>query len=153
MLRKSELIGFQAPGSTTRVIVTLFADDTTVYLNKSDDFNTLLGILQKWCSAAAKFNINKTEIIPIGPENYHRELINTRKLNINQDPINWKPEKMGKDTPYYRGKKNNPPMDNNTIIAHHAQPNPVAKPAAKLNIFLQTWKPTSKKLQKNIMSD
>ncbi|KAF9455146.1 hypothetical protein BDZ94DRAFT_1180582, partial [Collybia nuda] len=32
------------------------------------------------------------------------------------------------------------------IIAHHAQTNPVAKPAAKLNIFLQTWKPTSKKL-------
>lgn len=88
MLRKSELSGFQAPGSTTRVIVTLFADDTTVYLNKKDDFRTLLSILQKWCNAAgAKFNINKTEIIPIGPENYRRELINTRKINPDQDPI------------------------------------------------------------------
>lgn len=32
-LRKSNLIGFQIPGESRRVIATLFADDTTVYLS------------------------------------------------------------------------------------------------------------------------
>lgn len=88
MLRKSELRGFKAPGMILRVVVTLFADDTTVYLSKEDDFNVLKGILDKWCIASgAKFNITKTEIIPIGPRAYRLEFIHTRQLGHAQDPI------------------------------------------------------------------
>ncbi|KAJ3847087.1 hypothetical protein EV368DRAFT_76847 [Lentinula lateritia] len=59
----------------SRLIATFFAEYTTVYLSKDDDFGDLKTILSEWCTASgAKFNISKTEIIPIGtPE--HREIM------------------------------------------------------------------------------
>lgn len=66
-LRKSNLKGFSIPDKRERLIATLFADDTTVYLSKDDDFGDLIKILDEWCLASgAKFNVNKTEIIPTG---------------------------------------------------------------------------------------
>ncbi|KAI9068534.1 hypothetical protein FKP32DRAFT_1526240, partial [Trametes sanguinea] len=66
-LRRSTLRGFQLPGIADRLITTLFADDTTVYLDKDDDYDDLLRILERWCRASgAKFNVNKTEHIPLG---------------------------------------------------------------------------------------
>ncbi|EIW54372.1 uncharacterized protein TRAVEDRAFT_39824 [Trametes versicolor FP-101664 SS1] len=71
MIRASPIKGFNIPNSTTTLKATLFADDTTVYLAEADDFNILQRVLDVWCSAAkAKFNIGKTEIIPIGSEEY-----------------------------------------------------------------------------------
>ena len=88
MLCKSELKGFQTPGVNIQVVVTLFANDTIVYLSKNDDFKLLQFIFQKWCAASgARFNITKTEIIPVGSKLYRQELIQTRKLNPIQDPI------------------------------------------------------------------
>ena len=79
-LRKSGLMGFKIPGRDKRVIATLFADDTTVYLSKEDDFGQLTEILNTWCLASgAKFNINKTEIIPIGNQDY-RDILRTSRL-------------------------------------------------------------------------
>ncbi|KAJ3753000.1 hypothetical protein EV360DRAFT_16342, partial [Lentinula raphanica] len=74
-LRQSELHGIEIPNRTKRLIATFFADDTTVYLSKSDCFGDLESILAEWCLASgARFNISKTEIIPIGtPE--HREMM------------------------------------------------------------------------------
>ena len=40
-LRKSRLTGLEIPGLAERLITTLFADDTTVYLHKSDNFDNL----------------------------------------------------------------------------------------------------------------
>ena len=81
-LRKSDLIGFRIPGENRRVIATLFADDTTVYLSKEDDFGQLTNILNTWCLASgAKFNINKTEIIPIGKKDYRNALRTSRLMN------------------------------------------------------------------------
>lgn len=81
-LRKSNLIGFQVPGEGRRIIATLFADDTTVYLSKEDDFGLLVKILDTWCLASgAKFNINKTEIIPIGKLEYRNVLRTSRLMN------------------------------------------------------------------------
>ncbi|KAI9058608.1 hypothetical protein FKP32DRAFT_1533105, partial [Trametes sanguinea] len=66
-LRASTLHGIVIPGGTERLITTLFADDTTVYLSVHDDYSTLTGILERWCDASrAKFNTSKTEHIPIG---------------------------------------------------------------------------------------
>jgi hypothetical protein len=54
-------------GKRENLITILFADDKIVYLDAEDDFGTLMDVLQEWCIAAgAKFNINKTEMIPIG---------------------------------------------------------------------------------------
>ncbi len=80
MIRKSNISGFNIPGTVEALKATLFADDTTVYLSAADDFAILQEILDTWCSAAkARFNINKTEIIPIGTETYRREMITAYK--------------------------------------------------------------------------
>ena len=75
-LRQSTLAGFLLPGRDKRLITTLFADDTTVYLSSNDDFDVLDGILARWCSAStAKFNVTKTVAIPIGPPPYHDQVL------------------------------------------------------------------------------
>ncbi|KAF9005848.1 hypothetical protein BDZ89DRAFT_898916, partial [Hymenopellis radicata] len=83
-LRKSTLRGFDIPNhpEMERLIATLFADDTTTYLDKSDNFTELQAILDRWCLASrAKFNINKTEVIPIGSETYRELVAETRRTN------------------------------------------------------------------------
>ena len=73
-LRNSpDLEGFPIPGAATNDIVNLYADDTTVYLSESDRYDTLEYILTRWCRASgAKFNVEKTEVIPTGTKQ-HRE--------------------------------------------------------------------------------
>jgi hypothetical protein len=67
MLRKSSLKGFTAPGLAYRIVTTLFADDTVVYLTNEDEMQTLETIQDKWCAASgACFNKGKTQMIPIG---------------------------------------------------------------------------------------
>ena len=66
-LRLSSLKGFEIPGVENKLITTLFADDTTVFLSQFDKFTDLESIMDKWCIASgACFNVSKTEIIPIG---------------------------------------------------------------------------------------
>ncbi|EJF59962.1 hypothetical protein DICSQDRAFT_148261 [Dichomitus squalens LYAD-421 SS1] len=75
MIQKSQLQGFEVEGLKEPVKATLFADDTTTYLSENDDFSVLQEILDTWCSAAkAKFNIAKTEIIPIGEKSYREKM-------------------------------------------------------------------------------
>ncbi len=78
MIRKSDLKGFNIPRSREVLKAVLFADDTTVYLSCQDDFKTLQDVLDTWCSAAkARFNIAKTEIIPIGSPAFRNEMAET----------------------------------------------------------------------------
>ncbi|OJT14554.1 Transposon TX1 uncharacterized 149 kDa protein [Trametes pubescens] len=80
MIRNSGIKGFDIPNSRESLKATLFADDTTVYLAEGDDFAVLQAVLDTWCSAAkAKFNILKTEIIPIGSKEYRKKFIETYK--------------------------------------------------------------------------
>ncbi|KAJ7102970.1 hypothetical protein C8R43DRAFT_833113, partial [Mycena crocata] len=82
MLRNSNLKGYNIPGVFDKVITKLFADDTTVYLAAEDKFEDLQAILDKWCAASrAKFNVGKTEVIPIGSLEHRSTVIETRKLN------------------------------------------------------------------------
>lgn len=75
-IRKSELQGYTIPGTGERLIATLFADDTTVYLSEHDDYGDLTRILKTWCKAArAKFNEDKTEYVPLGSREYREHLI------------------------------------------------------------------------------
>jgi len=81
-LRKSELKGFTTKGEAERLVVTLFADDTTVYLSENNSFEDLQAVLEEWCKASgAKFNVNKTEILPIGSKEHRQRVCQTRKLN------------------------------------------------------------------------
>ena len=82
MLRKSNLEGFKIPRKKEHLIATLFADDTTTYLSRNDDFDDLTSILEDWCiPSGAKFNISKTEVIPIGTPNHRAAVLQTRYLN------------------------------------------------------------------------
>ncbi|KIY44591.1 hypothetical protein FISHEDRAFT_5961, partial [Fistulina hepatica ATCC 64428] len=83
MVRSSDLKGYDVPGTADRLIIQLFADDTTVYLSEGDDFTTLTDLLEKWCLASrAKFNENKTVVIPIGPEDTRQALMADRKYEL-----------------------------------------------------------------------
>ncbi|OJT14670.1 Transposon TX1 uncharacterized 149 kDa protein [Trametes pubescens] len=78
MIRSSDIRGFNIPNCPTTLKATLFADDTTVYLSSEDDFEALQKVLDMWCSAAkAKFNIKKTEIIPIGTKEHRKAMADT----------------------------------------------------------------------------
>ncbi|EIN09252.1 hypothetical protein PUNSTDRAFT_36823, partial [Punctularia strigosozonata HHB-11173 SS5] len=89
MLRSSNLRGFKIPGTEDKLIARLFADDTTVFLSEFDDFEDLQKILKKWCIASkAKFNIGKTEILPIGTPEYRETVIRERKTEGCVVPIN-----------------------------------------------------------------
>jgi hypothetical protein len=88
MLRKSNLKGYSIPHVIEKVVVKMFADDTTVYLDAEDSFDDLQLILKKWCQASsAKFNVEKTEIIPVGTPEHRAAVLDTRKLNVNDSPI------------------------------------------------------------------
>ncbi|KAI0337059.1 hypothetical protein BDW22DRAFT_1340565, partial [Trametopsis cervina] len=88
MLRQSTLRGIALPGMAERLITTLFADDTTVYLSCRDSYADLQQILLTWCVAAgATFNLGKTEIIPIGSRVYREQVSTTRRLNSESLPL------------------------------------------------------------------
>lgn len=89
MLRKSlKLKGYTIPGLQAKLITKLFADNTTVYLSKFDSYDDLLEILTLWCRASgAKYNINKTEIVPIGTLTYRNKVITNRSNNPNSNPF------------------------------------------------------------------
>ncbi|EJD41698.1 hypothetical protein AURDEDRAFT_37863, partial [Auricularia subglabra TFB-10046 SS5] len=88
MLRQSELKGYSIPGLQEKLIATLYADDTTVYLAADDSYDALGVILTTWCRAAgAKFNIKKTEIIPLGSEDFRAAFLQSRRLNQLDAPI------------------------------------------------------------------
>ncbi len=78
MIRTSEIKGYNIPRCDETLKAVLFADDTTVYLSRQDDFETLQTVLDTWCSAAkARFNIGKTEIIPLGSPAFRDEMAET----------------------------------------------------------------------------
>ncbi len=81
MIRNSAIKGFSIPRCNEVLKAVLFADDTTVYLSRGDDFKILQTVLDTWCSAAkARFNIGKTEIIPIGSPAFRAEMAETYRI-------------------------------------------------------------------------
>jgi ribonuclease HI/exonuclease III len=90
-IRKSELKGFQAKGQTERLIASLFADDTLVYMKESDDINIMFKVIDTFCTAStANFNIAKTEYLPVGSKAYRQDVIANRKFGNNKIPDNVK---------------------------------------------------------------
>ncbi|KAI0043864.1 hypothetical protein FA95DRAFT_1473914, partial [Auriscalpium vulgare] len=91
MMRASDkLQGYTIPGVAQRLIINLFADDTVLYLSAADRYDDVEALLTSWCAASgAKFNIGKTEIIPIGSLAHRQRVITTRKLHVDDEtPIN-----------------------------------------------------------------
>ena len=98
-IRNSPIKGIEIENAPENLKCKLFADDTMVYLDETDNLDTLkTHALTPWCEiSGAAFNIAKTEIIPIGTREFRDSLINTRKLNPtgNQIDLNIKIAKEG----------------------------------------------------------
>ena len=88
MRNAREIKGFKIPGMEEKLAINLFADDTVLYLSEQDSFDEVVKILDKWCEASgAKFNKEKTEIIPIGTRAHRDRTNQTRKLHPDDNPI------------------------------------------------------------------
>ena len=78
----------EVPNLDKKIKVSLFANDTTVILTEYNSFTELTVTLDRWCEVSgAKFNIKKTEIIPIGSAEYRKELLETRKIGGGEERI------------------------------------------------------------------
>ena len=95
-IRQSKLKGIKINKEVKRLIVNLFADDTLVYLDKSDNFEELNRIIDTFCKAStARFNMEKTEYLPIGNKQFRKEAIRTRRIGKNKIEDNVKIIKEG----------------------------------------------------------
>jgi hypothetical protein len=80
LLRNSEIKGVNVPGTERKLLVSLFADDTTIYLSNKDSWTALWSVLDLWCAAStAKFNMRKTMILPFGSSEYRAKLFRIAK--------------------------------------------------------------------------
>jgi hypothetical protein len=88
MLRRSELKGIHVPGTDCNLLVSLFADDTTIFLSQADSWNDLWRILDLWCTAStAKFNTKKTIVLPFGSAQHRAKILKERKFGQNSVKI------------------------------------------------------------------
>jgi len=80
------LKGFKIQGIQEKTLVSLFADDTLVYMNKKDKRQILEKIINTFCKVSpAKFNKEKTEILPIGSEKYRKQVIEKRQTSESKE--------------------------------------------------------------------
>jgi hypothetical protein len=89
--------GLQIPGIKEKIVISLYADNTNLFLSKKDSMDYIHTTLDEWCTASgAKFNIKKTEIVPIRKPEYRRQMIDSRKINqTDQSPIDAKIRILG----------------------------------------------------------
>ena len=70
------------PSIENTIKIMLFADDMNLFLNKDDQLDHVQSTLNKWCKVSgARFNIEKTEIIPMGKRSHRRIVAETRRIN------------------------------------------------------------------------
>ncbi|KAG2063741.1 hypothetical protein BDR04DRAFT_1131022 [Suillus decipiens] len=82
MANSQKIQGFSIP-------VNMYADNTTIYLSKKDRYLDLEDILKDWCLASgAKFNLEKTEILPIGSKTHQEQVVQQRKLHPQDEAWN-----------------------------------------------------------------
>ncbi|KAF5331328.1 hypothetical protein D9611_011812 [Ephemerocybe angulata] len=87
-IRQSPVKGLDFPGLERPVLAKLFADDTTVYLGETDDFTLLFALLERWCAASgARFNIEKTVVIPLGSKRQRTEMHRMRRYHPDSEPV------------------------------------------------------------------
>ena len=81
-IRKSILKDFKIQGLEEKILVSLFADDMLVYMNENDNKKTLERIIENFYEVStAKFNNQKSEILPMGTKEYRNNMIETRTVN------------------------------------------------------------------------
>jgi len=71
-----------------KLITKLFADDTLVYLGKTDKFKDLEDIINLFCGAStAHLSMEKMEALPIGTPEHRNKVITKRSLGASTNKI------------------------------------------------------------------
>ncbi|KXN84384.1 hypothetical protein AN958_12669, partial [Leucoagaricus sp. SymC.cos] len=79
-LRQSNLKGLQILRIKEKILASLFANNTLIYMLEDDKIFSLKEIIDNFCRAStAKFNYEKTEILPMGEKKYIESQRMTRK--------------------------------------------------------------------------
>ena len=82
------LQGFTIPGSLQKALVNMYADDTTIYLSINDHYNNLESLLNQWCTVSGtKFNLEKTEVIPIGTKMHRNHILTSHQIHPADKPL------------------------------------------------------------------
>ena len=82
------LHGYNIPGITQKLIISLYADNTTVFLSRDNSYEDLQTILDSWCIASGtKFNTKKTEVIPTSTKTHRLRVIASRRVNPTNPPL------------------------------------------------------------------
>lgn len=85
LIRNTDLKGVKIPGTNRNLVLSLFADDTTIFLSSRDSWSSLWAILDLWCVAStAEFNESKTIIVPFGSSTDREKVLLERWINKNQ---------------------------------------------------------------------
>ena len=78
--------GITIPGIESPIKIKLFADDMNLLLNKDDRLDHIQRVLNEWCEVSgARFNIEKTEIILMGNIRHREDVVESRKINQEDD--------------------------------------------------------------------
>src|SRR5260370_38335733 len=89
LLRSTEKLtglSVNTPNAHHKIILSLFTDDTTVFLSKNDSPKMLFNILDTWCTASgAKFN--KTVVLHVGTTEYRENVILNHSLQQLSPPM------------------------------------------------------------------
>ena len=95
-VRKSKLKGLQINENVKRLIISLFADNTLIYMAEDDDLEELKKIIMTFCQAStARFNLEKTEYLPVGNKTFRQNVIEARKFGNNKIEVGVKIIKEG----------------------------------------------------------
>ncbi|KIM25292.1 hypothetical protein M408DRAFT_49826, partial [Serendipita vermifera MAFF 305830] len=77
----SNLEGLKIEEGIENAKVQAYADDTVAFLAEHDNFENLEKTLDLFCNAStARFNIEKTEIIPVGTKEFRKQAVNSRTV-------------------------------------------------------------------------
>jgi len=81
-IQKTNLREFRIQGIEERILVLMFADDTMIYMNENDNTKPLEDSIKRFCEVStAKFNEEKSEILPMGTKKYRDDVVKTRVTN------------------------------------------------------------------------
>lgn len=112
------------PLACTRVKINLYADDTTIYLNKNDKYSDLENILNEWCQerviTTRKLNPDDTPLensIRVAPDGHPIRSLGAWIGNETNDATPWEPILDNISKTLNRWNKGHPSLDGKRLIA------------------------------------
>jgi hypothetical protein len=95
-LRKSKKLKGYSMKGIKKIIAKLFADNAIIYLGIKDSYKSVMKTVHLFeIASTAVFNLDKTEALPIGSEDFRKKVIETRIVGKERLPDHVKIKKDG----------------------------------------------------------